>query len=382
MFNFISIVIFAFTFFISSVAFSQNIMVDHSFKQNISLYDLDEPLQLWLDFLHSKNDMEGAKYWNSKEVKMYSDSTYFQLRDIDYFDIGDKIRTLQYGTTILGITQHDSVYKITSKFQVDYNDSTSITPIIFHVYAKKDKTSDSLKLYNPLPINLNLEMNSKKVDFITYIYPSGHNFNKKIAKKQSNLVEQIAREYDFELDNYQFIFTKDRSSFFKLQGYDFHFENIGVETPSGRADVENGIVYSYGCNEFYPHELIHLFLNPKYPNAHSWFIEGFATYYGQSRGQPLEWHLKKLKDYLNEHPEIDLNSPLNLVNMDHVTGYKYALGGLFVKIAFEQGGVNKVRLLLDSGNSNEDFFLALETVLGIKRNSLNSYIRKYLNAAF
>ena len=120
----------------------------------------------------------------------------------------------------------------------------------------------------------------------------------------------------------------------------------------------------------------------KYPNAHSWFVEGFATYYGQSRGQPLEWHLKKLKDYLNEHPEIDLNSPLNLVNMDHITGYKYALGGLFVKIAFEQGGVNKVRLLLDSGNSNEDFFLALETVLGIKRNSLNSYIRKYLNAAF
>src|SRR5690554_6625219 len=173
-----------------------------------------------------------------------------------------------------------------------------------------------------------------------------------------------------------------RSSFFKLRGYDFHFENIGVETPSGRADVENGIVYSYGCNEFYPHELIHLFLNLKYPNAHSWFIEGFATYYGQSRGQPLEWHLKKLKDYLNEHPEIDLNSPLNLVNMDHVTGYKYALGGLFVKIAFEQGGVNKVRLLLDSGNSNEDFFLALEAVLGIERNSLNSYIRNYLNSAF
>ncbi|RYM31332.1 hypothetical protein ERX46_16755 [Brumimicrobium glaciale] len=371
--------ILTFTLFISPITFCQNIFVDQSLKQSISLYDLEAPLQLWLDFLISENDISGSKYWNIGEVNRYSDSTYFQLHDLDYFNIGDKVKTLQYGTTVLSITQHDSLYKITSKFQVNYNDSISITPFIFHVYAKKEESSGALKLFNPYPINLDLNMTSQKVGFITYVYPTNHKFNKRLARKQSRLLKQVAKDFAFELSNYQFVFSQDKSSFFELRGYDFHFENIGLDVPSGKADVKNGIVYSHGCNEFYPHELIHLFLNPKYPNAHSWFIEGFATYFGQSRGQSLEWHLQKLKNYLNMYPEIDLNTLLNLGNMDYISGYKYVLGGFFIQIAYEQGGSEKVKQLLNSGSSDEDFYLALESVLGIKQSSLNEYIREYFN---
>ena len=367
--------IFALSF--TPTTYSQNIFVDQSFKQNLDS-NLEEPLQLWLDFLNSGNDINGSKFWNSNEVNQFSDSTYFQLHDLDYFGIGDKIKTLQYGTTVLSITQQDSLYKITSKFQVNYNDSVSITPFLFHVYTKIEESSGLMKLYNPLPINLESQMASRKVDFITYVYPKAHEFNKKTARNQSNLAKKVANDFGFELSNYQFIFTKDRSSFFELRGYDFHFEDIGREVPAGKADVENGVVYSYGCDEFYPHELIHLFLNPAYPNAHSWFIEGFSTYFGQSRGQPLEWHLEKIRNHLLENPEVEMNNPLDFINLDYITGYKYALGGFFIQEAYEKGGSEMVKQLLNSGNSDVEFYGALETVLGIKRSSLNDYIRENL----
>jgi hypothetical protein len=365
---------------ISLEGYSQkNIRIDESLKQNIDLENLEAPLELWINFLSSKDDKDGAKFWNLDEIKQNSDSTYFQMNDLDYFELGDKIKNLQYGLTVLSITQKDSIYKITSKFEIAYNDSVSVTPFIFHVYAKTEKSSNSLKLYNPIPINQQLYMSKCKIGFITYIYPLNYNFDKRLAKNQNKRIQKIAREFNWGLSNYNYFFTNDRKSFFELRGYDFHFENIGYETPSGRADVKNKIAFSYGCGEFYPHELIHLFLNPLYPNAHTWFIEGFCTYFGHSRGKSLEWHKQRVKNYLKNHPELNLNNLLELKNMDHLTDYRYVLGGYFIQLAYEKGGANTVKTLLSSGSSDEEFYKALESILGIKKDTLNEYIRTNLN---
>ena len=85
---------------------------------------------------------------------------------------------------------------------------------------------------------------------------------------------------------------------------------------------------------------------------------------------------------MNENPDVDLNNPLDLVNMDNLTGYKYVLGGYFVKLAYEKGGPDLVKQLLESGNSEENFYFALESILGIKKGSLNSTIRSNLNKMF
>jgi hypothetical protein len=364
---------------LSITAKSQKIRIDESLKQNIDLEKLGTPLELWINFLNSENDRDGVKYWNKSEIEEYGDSTYFQMSDLDYLGIGDKIKNLKYGLTVLSITQLDSLYKITSKFEIEINDSASVTPFIFHVYAKTDKSTADLKLFNPLPINQQLYMSKCQIGNITYIYPSNYDFDKSLAKKQNRLLRNIAKEFDLDLGYYNYFFTIDRTTNFELRGYDFHFENIGLEAPSGRADVANKIAYSNGCGEFYPHELIHLFLNPRYPNAHLWFLEGFCTYFGYSRGKTLEWHKHKLKNHLMNHPEINLNDLTELVNVDYLTGYRYVLGGYFIQLAYEKGGADMVKQLLSSGSSDEDFYKALETFLGIKKYSLNEYIRTNLN---
>ncbi len=358
--------------------YSQNIYVDQSLLQNVDLFQLNEPLNLWLNFLKTQDDKIGSKFWNNKEIEQFSDSTYFQMSELDYFELGNKIKTLNYGTTVLSITKSDSLFKITSKFEYRISDSTSVTPFIFHVYATKEKSSDSLKLYNPFPINKMLHFQELTFKNITYVYPKSHKFNKSLAKKQYRILNNIEKDFDLSLENSSFIFTSDRTSYFQMRGYDFHFQNNGIEYPSGNADVLNNTVYSYGSDEYYPHELIHLLINPKWPNAHGWFLEGFATYFGGSRGKTLDWHLEKLNTYLLKNPELDLNNLLELKNMDDFTDFRYVIGGLFIKIAYEKGGTEMVTQLMTSENSDIGFYKTIESTLGIKKQSINQYIRDYL----
>lgn len=374
----ITLIITTYIILFSNHVSAQNIYVDLCLQQNVELFKLREPLKLWLDFLHSEDERSGAVYWNQQEVEQFSDSTYFQLQDLDYFEMGDKIQTLQYGLTVLSITQQDSLYKITSKFGFAYNDSMSVTPFIFHVYAKTESVTNKLKLYNPFPINQRLHMTETRVGNITYIYPNNYKFNTSLAKKQNKEIKQIAKDFGFMLEDYRYFFTTNRSNYYEMKGFDFHFENIGHERPFGKADTTNNIAYTYGGGEYFPHELIHLFLNPEYPEAHPWFIEGFCTYFGGSTGQDLNWHKERLKNYLLEHPDFDLNQAPELLNMDEFTGYKYVHGGYFIELAYEKGGAQKVKEVLSFGNSKAEFYSALEKVLGIQKEDLNAFVRENL----
>ncbi len=357
---------------------SQRIFIDANLEQNLDLFQLREPLRLWLDFLRSDDDADGSKYWNQHEVDEFGENDYFQLNDLDYFDLGDKIKTLQYGTIVLSITKIDSLYKIMSQLKFDYSDSITMTPFIFHVYAKIDKESGRLQLYNPFPINKALYTKSKKVGGITYVFSKDHHFNKRLAMKQSRVLKRVAKEFNLGSVNYTFFFANNRKLYYEMRGYDFHFENIGAEHPSGKADLNKNEVYSFGSNEYYPHELLHLLINPKFKNAHLWFNEGFVTYFGQSRGKSLDWHIKKLALHLNSHPEFSFSNLLELKNLDDMTDYRYVIGGLFIKIAYKKGGAELVAQLLNGGKSEEEFYSSLSIVFDVQKSEVDSFIKKEL----
>jgi len=167
-----------------------------------------------------------------------------------------------------------------------------------------------------------------------------------------------------------------------LRGYDFHFENIGAEYPSGKADLDRNEVYSFGNNEYYPHELLHLLINSKWENAHLWFNEGFVTYFGQSRGKDLDWHIAKLKQHIDSHPEFSFSNLLDLRSLDDRTDYRYVIGGLFIKIAYEKGGSALVEKLMSGGKSKNNFYDSLSTVFGVQKENVDSFIKEEINGVF
>ncbi|MGB0178090.1 MAG: hypothetical protein ACPF9D_13055, partial [Owenweeksia sp.] len=125
---------------------------------------------------------------------------------------------------------------------------------------------------------------------------------------------------------------------------------------------------------------VHLFVDRLYTGKHHWTSEGLATYLGGSRGYPLEWHLVRTQQYLEEHPETDLNNMLDLITMDEYTGYRYALGGFVIHKLHEKGGWELVKEFMSPGSDNNDYYAKLEEHLGVTRNELNSYMRSELKA--
>jgi hypothetical protein len=135
-------------------------------------------------------------------------------------------------------------------------------------------------------------------------------------------------------------------------------------------------VFVNGSGEYYPHEIIHILLNPHYLKSHYWINEGIATYFGMSRGKELDWHLKKLQKHLNDHPEVDLNEMLALIRIDGTTGYSYVLGGYIVKRIFEKGGYPLLKEAMQMGRSEQDFYRLIKDFLGVKRKDINSAFRE------
>lgn len=107
--------------------------------------------------------------------------------------------------------------------------------------------------------------------------------------------------------------------------------------------------------------------------------EGVATFAsGASRGKPLAWHFDRFNKYLQAHPEIDLDTLLDFVTLDEYTDYHYGLGSLIVKKIYEKGGWDLVKEFMTSGDSKENYYSAVEKLLGVPQKNLNEYLREEL----
>ena len=162
----------------------------------------------------------------------------------------------------------------------------------------------------------------------------------------------------------------------RLRGFDYWIGMGGEIKPTGRGG--NNEVFCSGMGENYFHEPYHVLIGPHYLNQHWWTSEGMATYLGGSRGYSLEWHLKRMNTYLKSNPNINFNNMLSLRTMDEYSDYRYVIGGLIAKRIYEKGGWNLIKEFMNTGNSDEDYYKAIEKYLGVKRADLNEYIRKQI----
>ena len=370
------IVLISFPIFTS---FGQSVIVNYDIDTNV--FKVSEPLNLWLDFLNTKDDSLGSKFWNSQEVKKYGKTSYFLIEKELQFGMDNYLKLLSYSDIkVLSIKKIEDYFKITSIMEFKPKEKASNVNYIFHVYAGME--NGKLKLFNPLEINTRLNFKSTTIGYIKYHYPKFHIFNYKLAKKQSDYLFELSNKFKVGIDTVDYYFANTNTDLLKVRGFDFLIGNSGEEIPSGKADPKNRIVYASGTGEYYPHELIHFLLNPQFPNCHLWINEGVATYFGMSRGKELDWHLRKLNKHLLEHPEINLDNMLELKTLDQWTEYRYVLGGWVIKKVFEKGSYELVKKMMNAGKGNADFYCAIEEYLGINRKDLNNVIRQELKEKY
>ncbi|MGZ5245309.1 MAG: hypothetical protein ACXWD4_15415, partial [Bacteroidia bacterium] len=347
-----------------------------------TIYKAKEPLDLFINFLRTADDSAGAAYWNKAEVENYGKSNYFLVENEINRGTENYLHFIKMAATIriMSIRKIDNFYKI--RYMLCFNDPKlgEILEEFYHIYAGYE--NGSLKLYNPLPINATLYCNSKTVGYVKYHYPKYHKFNNELAEKQNVFLQKMSKRFNMKLDTVDYYFAATREELDRLRGYDWRVGSSGEEIPEGKAKPENNTVFCTGLGEYCPHELIHIFFIPKFPDAHFWFHEGLATFLDGSRGYDLNWHLKKLNLYLKNHPEIDLTNMLKYRTIDQYTDFRYALGGFLMKLAYEKGGDALMEKLLQSGKSQDNFYATIEHNLGVQRKDLNIFIREELDKSF
>lgn len=354
--------------------------------------DIRQAVAVWVNYLRSKPDsLYDNPYWNAAEK---SQSPRFDLLEREF----DPTLYRGYPVQVLSVVNHNGLYQIKSLF--GGNNPKGRSPLlvaITNVYAqpgpeltkqpagvavrRSDGTADATArwyLYNALPINRDKRWQTERVGVVHYYFPRYHAFDKRKARQLTDFIDGLCRDFGVPAQVIEYYLADTAEELRQLRGIDYEATLSGNSKPTGRA-IDNRVFCS-GLGEFYPHEVVHVLLNPHFPDQHPWVIEGVATWLGGSRGQPLTWHLQRTATYLKQHPEINLSNLLALHNVDEYTDYRYAIGGLLCQRVHQKGGYPLLKQFMTTGRSDAALYQAITTYLGIERNELNNWLREQLTA--
>ncbi len=338
--------------------------------------DKAKVFECWNNYLSSQPDsLYDNPYWNQAEKAKYK--SYDLLKSEGWLTPG--LYGFNLKNVILSITNQGDYYVIRSMFYWD--DTTHINSMaITNVIAKKE--NGIYKLYNWLPFYTR-SWSEKQVGIIYYKYHPLHPFNIFKAEKANKLIGFLIDKFGIKIDKIEYYITLNCNEIMQLKGFDYVIgEGVNINNLCGFYDRFNNIIYSNSINgENYEHEIVHL-INNFFPNAHGLFLNGLSDYFGENDiklGISITEHFKRMDNYLQRHPEINLNKLDTFYQMDGVTSPSYFLGIILCHLCIEKGGINLLKEALVYGNSDDDLYRFIDQKLNIKRNDINKSFRKIIH---
>jgi len=160
---------------------------------------------------------------------------------------------------------------------------------------------------------------------------------------------------------------------FRIKGFDYSHRQF-IDSLGGLAE-SGGLVFSGNNSEYYPHELAHIFINTKFPNGTSHFLdEGLATFLGGSCKFPYSWHKSRFKDFLLINKSFDCSKHLNPYENIYYSVYtpiNYMIAATICEFISNSFGKPKLFELLNSNLTTSEIFTSLK----IKESEIDSLVR-------
>ena len=330
-------------------------------------HEIGAVVHLWQEYLNSRADSaHDNPLWLAAERERY---TNFDLVNHTWFSPSLYGLMRAYKPTVLSVSQISGGFKIRTLFSYPSDSGFANVLAITELAAKKE--DGVYKLGNMLTDNT-AGWGHETVGSITFHFPPGHTFNTPLAEHMNKFVDSIRTLWKMEPIPVDYYFAGTVDSVYKAIGIDYVMTSGNIPRPGGYTQIQNHLVFAGGSNEWYPHEFVHIYINPRFPGANPYFSEGYAALLGGSRGHDLDWHIRRTNSYLQDHPGADL---LSLNNIDFATGTVYVVGGLICRMADEKGGLDLLRKLFGYGGEEQDFYRAMKDVFGVEQNKLNQFLR-------
>jgi len=322
-------------------------------------------------------------YWNESEKKKYPEpyparSMIFQSEDI----------IKSFPPLVLSIEKEKEYYCIRTLFyreglEEPYKGSNPWA--ISRLYAKKveikkkkevkENESDSTKkdnkeyrLFDPLQI-LTKDWRHERIGPIDYYFPFNFYFDRRAGNKMAQFCRGLRNKYGVpDVEPIEFYIARSVDEIAQIVGLDFV-----LGPTSGRSLTVNAQVFSALGNEWYPHEIVHVFFRDYKP--HYILMEGVATYEGGSLKINFDSLVIKLAEFLKRNDTMTFQNFLDSPYLEGGTTFFYTIGGVLCKMADQKGGPTAVKALLEAGIDNEELYQKIESVLGIKRENVTEILR-------
>jgi len=344
---------------------------------NANEEDEKQIIQLWKDYLMAGNfEDPNSPYWSFEQMKIPDE--YLWAVGIPKL----KTRDYQVQCKVIGVfAVNDGYFCLQSSFMhkgLGLDEEIHLDAIST-VYAKKYNGKfllvSSAEYYKTV-------LEHHKVGSINYYVHPFHKFDKEKAQKMHEFNQFIAKELNVEPMEFDYFVANNSRDIVGIWGYHFMNRMFEPVQTGGVASVHNKLIYAGNNSEYYAHELVHLYTFDIYPEfGHFWLGEGIATFFGGSNGETLDWHLGKLKGFIEANPDYDLsnldNLEMEIPNGEYKSDFRYVIGGFIIKKVYDKYGISGIfEALRVKGNDNHNsFFNFLEEKLEVNRNDFQDYIK-------
>ncbi len=334
-----------------------------------------EVYSLWTDYLRSYQYLTHQNgFWGEQHI----------LPDYPYAQLCMHLRAARQENqkvfcNILAIVPVENDYYMIKSMFTKQGDAAGHVHLeyISSVYAKK--INGSYSLINSTLYHKELWEN-QTVGNINYIIHPAYQFDMAKAIKMNEFNTEMANAFEIEPIQFDYVVTNNTIQLSKLIGYDFfQFSYMPIQS-GGMADTYNRVIYAGNNSTYYPHEVVHLYVDARFRGLyHSWTNEGVAAFFGGSTGYHLDWHVQKLKTFLEENPDYPINDlsalETNIPNGEFMTDMRYAIGGYLCKKIYEMEGMQGLFDALQSGRMDDNYFEMIDSKLGIDHTNFGKYIK-------
>ena len=190
------------------------------------------------------------------------------------------------------------------------------------------------------------------VGTIRFIVSPGRTYNPAEAQRLDSMNRHYASLLQLPVVQATYYSCTGSVEMFGVKGYDY-IPNMYIAESGGQADAEAGILYSALNTEWYPHELVHLYVDKLAGDQGGYLArEGACTFLAGSLNLPLRTHAAALLAYSQTHPEQDLWHLLfNEKQVTETTSSVYGLGGVITAAVYDRYGLPGLRDWLHTGDS-------------------------------
>ena len=214
-------------------------------------------------------------------------------------------------------------------------------------------------------------------------YITNENIPNKELKALKEFEKKLTRFLDLDYASYKIAVFNDTKVLYHDLGYDYHHAMYMNEGIGGVYLSYDNLILSGNGSAFYPHEMVHLYVNKLDFEVNDMINEGFATFLGGSIGHDYIYHIKNLKKYSSEN-KINLTHNITNRNKYNIlvgksSSFKYAFGAFLCHVVFKHKGRNGILKLLNSGKSGQELKSTILKTLNLEEINLEDVLQKELS---